>query len=89
MAIRKQKNVDVEVGDEAVAAPAEQGHTGQPVPAQADEIPDLTVRIYPVLNSKNKLRATANVYIAGAFAVQGFRIFDSRNGLFVKEPEQS
>lgn len=32
------------------------------------------------------LRATANVNIAGAFAVQGFRIFDSRNGLFVKEP---
>jgi len=89
MAVRKQKNVDIEVGHEAVMPPAEPGHEGQPVSTQASEIPDLTVRIYPVRNSKSKLRATANVNIAGAFAVQGFRIFDSRNGLFVKEPEQS
>ena len=52
-------------------------------------LPDLTVRIFPIKNSKSKLRATANVNIAGAFAVRGFRIFDSKNGLFVKEPEQS
>lgn len=52
-------------------------------------LPDLTVRIFPIRNSRSKLRATANVNIAGAFAVQGFRIFDSKNGLFVKEPEQS
>ena len=52
-------------------------------------LPDLTVRVFPISNSKSKLRATANVNIAGAFAVRGFRIFDSRNGLFVKEPEQS
>lgn len=52
-------------------------------------LPDLTVRIFPIRNSKSKLRATANVNIAGAFAVRGFRIFDSKKGLFVKEPEQS
>lgn len=60
---------------------------------QADQapppLPDLTVRIFPIKNSKSKLRATVNVNIAGAFAVQGFRIFDSKKGLFVKEPEQS
>lgn len=52
-------------------------------------LPDLTVRIFPIKNSKSKLRAPANVNIAGAFAVRGFRIFDSKKGLFVKEPEQS
>lgn len=62
-------------------APARDGQ-GTPLPA-------LTVRIFPINNSRSKLRATANVNIAGAFAVQGFRIFDSKNGLFVKEPEQS
>ncbi len=45
--------------------------------------------IFPVRNTNSKLKATANVNIAGAFAVRGFRIFDSRNGLFVKEPEQN
>ena len=49
-------------------------------------LPDLTVRVFPISSSKSKLKATANVNIAGAFAVRGFRIFDSRNGLFVKEP---
>lgn len=52
------------------------------------QIPSLTVRIYPV-NSKSKLRATATVNIAGAFAVRGFKIFDSDKGLFVKEPQQN
>ena len=31
----------------------------------------------------------ANVNIAKSFAVQGFRIYDSKNGLFVKEPQRS
>lgn len=52
------------------------------------QIPSLTVRIYPV-NSKSKLKATATVNIAGAFAVRGFKIFDSEKGLFVKEPQQN
>lgn len=52
------------------------------------QIPSLTVRIYPV-NSKSKLKATATVNIAGAFAVRGFKIFDGEKGLFVKEPQQN
>lgn len=52
------------------------------------QIPSLTVRIYPV-NSKSKLKATASVNIAGAYAVRGFKIFESEKGLFVKEPQQN
>ena len=44
-------------------------------------LPDLTVRVFPISSSKSKLKATANVNIAGAFAIQGFRIFDFKNGL--------
>lgn len=52
------------------------------------QIPSLTVRIYPV-NSRSKLKATATVNIAGAFAVRGFKIFEGEKGLFVKEPQQN
>lgn len=69
-------------------AQANAGTSPQEAPAPPP-LPDLTVRVFPISNSKSKLKATANVSIAGAFAVRGFRIFDSRNGLFVKEPEQS
>ena len=49
----------------------------------------MTVRIYPISKPRTKLLATANVNIAKSFAVQGFRIYDSKNGLFVKEPQRS
>lgn len=89
MAKRKTKqDIDIAV-DEPVPAPAAEPVTaGQPEPPVEKAVPELTVRIFPVRNPKSKLRATANVNIAGAFAVQGFRIFDSKNGLFVKEPER-
>lgn len=89
MAKRKTKqDMDIAV-DEAVQPPAaEPVAAGQPEPPMEKAIPELTVRIFPVKNARSKLRATANVNIAGAFAVQGFRIFDSKNGLFVKEPER-
>ena len=89
MAKRKQKqNIDI-TADEPVQAPAaEPVAAGQPEPSVEKAVPELTVRIFPVRNPKSKLRATANINIAGAFAVQGFRIFDSKNGLFVKEPER-
>ena len=85
MAIRKQENTAQEVGQ------AQQGNGAAPAQAEGAgrALPELTVRIFPVRNSSSKLKATANVNIAGAFAVQGFRIFDSKKGLFVKEPEQS
>ena len=85
MAIRKQEKTAQEAGQAPQsngAAPAQAEGAGRP-------LPELTVRIFPVRNTNSKLKATANVNIAGAFAVQGFRIFDSKNGLFVKEPEQS
>lgn len=89
MAKRKTKqDMDIAV-DEAVQPPAaEPVSAGQPEPPMEKAIPELTVRIFPVKNARSKLRATANVNIAGAFAIQGFRIFDSKNGLFVKEPER-
>lgn len=85
MAIRKQEKAAQQAGEAL--------QTNDTAPAQGEEqgagLPELTVRIFPVRNTNSKLKATANVNIAGAFAVRGFRIFDSRNGLFVKEPEQN
>lgn len=84
MAIRKQEKTAQEAGQAAQGnntAPAQAEGAGRP-------LPELTVRIFPVRNTNSKLKATANVNIAGTFAVQRFRIFDSKNGLFVKEPEQ-
>ena len=85
MAIRKQETTAQEAGQAPQsngAAPAQAEGAGRP-------LPELTVRIFPVRNTNSKLKATANIRIADAFAVQGFRIFDSKKGLFVKEPEQS
>ena len=73
MAKRKTKqDMDIAV-DEAVQPPAaEPVSAGQPEPPMEKAIPELTVRIFPVKNARSKLRATANVNIAGAFAIQGF-----------------
>lgn len=87
MAIRKQNNPAQEAGQNVQADGA--GNPQAPGEGQGRPLPEITVRVFPIHNSRSKLRATANVNIAGAFAVQGFRIFDSKNGLFVKEPEQS
>lgn len=46
------------------------------------------MRVYPLSNPKTKLLATASITIAGSFAVKGFRIYDSKNGLFIKDPER-
>lgn len=85
MATRKQEKAAPQAGEAL--------QTNDTAPAQGEEqgagLPELTVRIFPARNINSKLKATANVNIAGAFAVRGFRIFDSKNGLFVKEPEQS
>lgn len=90
MATRKKKqDIDIMVDEQAQAPAAEPFAAGQPEPPVEKALPELTVRVFPVKNARSKLRATANVNIAGAFAVQGFRIFDSKNGLFVKEPERA
>ena len=48
MATRKKSNIDIHVGEEVAAAAAEPGAAGQPVSQAANEIPDLTVRIFPI-----------------------------------------
>ena len=90
MATRKEP-IDIaynEPQQEAVSGSAE---SNGPYESQdpADWVPPMTVRIYPISRPRSKLLATANVNIAKSFAVQGFRIYDSKNGLFVKEPQRS
>ena len=90
MATRKEP-IDIaynEPQQEAVSGSAE---SNGPYESQdpAEWVPPMTVRIYPISKPRTKLLATANVNIAKSFAVQGFRIYDSKNGLFVKEPPVS
>ena len=90
MATRKE-NIDIaynEPQQEDVSGAVE---PNSPYESQnpADWVPPMTVRIYPISKPRNKLLATASVNIAKSFAVQGFRIYDSKNGLFVKEPQRS
>ena len=55
----------------------------------SDWVPPMTVRIYPISQAqKQTAGAAASVNIAKSFAVQGFRIYNSKNGLFVKDPER-
>lgn len=88
MAERKQ-HTGIQPEQEAPQQAPASSEAGPQAEQAPPPLPDLTVRIFPIKNSKSKLRATANIRIAGAFAVQGFRIFDSKKGLFVKEPEQT
>lgn len=82
MATKKQ-TIDTENNEELRTAPA--AEEGQD---PASWVPPFTVRVYPLSNPKTKLLATASITIAGSFAVKGFRIYDSKNGLFVKDPER-
>lgn len=82
MATRKEK-IDIENEEQLSSAPAAE-ESQDP----ASWVPPFTVRVYPLSNPKTKLLATASITIAGSFAVKGFRIYDSKNGLFVKDPER-
>ncbi len=82
MATRKEK-IDIENEEQLSSAPA--AEEGQD---PASWVPPFTVRVYPLSNPKTKLLATASITVAGSFAVKGFRIYDSKNGLFVKDPER-
>ena len=82
MATRKEK-IDIENEEQLSSAPAVE-ESQDP----ASWVPPFTVRVYPLSNPKTKLLATASITIAGSFAVKGFRIYDSKNGLFVKDPER-
>ena len=82
MATRKEK-IDIENEEQLSSAPAAE-ESQDP----ASWVPPFTVRVYPLSNPKTKLLATASINIADSFAVKGFRIYDSKNGLFVKDPER-
>ena len=82
MATRKEK-IDIENEEQLSSAPA--AEEGQD---PASWVPPFTVRVYPLSNPKTKLLATASITIADSFVVKGFRIYDSKNGLFVKDPER-
>ena len=82
MATRKEK-IDIENEEQLSSAPAAE-ESQDP----ASWVPPFTVRVYPLSNPKTKLLATASITIAGSFAVKGFRIYDSKIGLFVKDPER-
>lgn len=82
MATRKKK-IDIENEEQLSSAPAAE-ESQDP----ASWVPPFTVRVYPLSNPKTKLLATASITIAGSFAVKGFRIYDSKNGLFIKDPER-
>ena len=57
--------------------------------ATAPQIPTINVRVFPIRDPKTKHTANASVDIGGVFAVRGFKIFESKNGPFVKEPSIS
>ena len=83
----KKENFDIEYDDpQQEPAGSNSPHESQD---PSDWVPPMTVRIYPISKPRNKLLATASVNIAKSFAVQGFRIYDSKNGLFVKKPQRS
>ena len=86
MATRKE-TIDIEYDEPQQETAESNGPYDSPDPS--DWVPPMTVRIYPISRPRSKLLATASVNIAKSFAVQGFRIYDSKNGLFVKEPQRS
>ena len=90
MATRKE-NIDIEYDEpqQEVVSGAVESNGPYESQDRADWVPPMTVRIYPISKPRTKLLATASVNIAKSFAVQGFRIYDSKNGLFVKEPQRS
>lgn len=86
MATRKE-TIDIEYDEPQQETAESNGPYDSPDPS--DWVPPMTVRIYPISKPRTKLLATSSVNIAKSFAVQGFRIYDSKNGLFVKEPQRS
>ena len=51
--------------------------------------PGISAKIDRLLNSDGNIRAYASVNIAGAVAIHGLRVMDSRKGLFVSMPQES
>ena len=89
MATRKE-NLDLEYDgfQQETASDAAESNSPYEPPDPSDWAPPMTVRIFPLSKPRSKLMATASITIANSFAVKGFRIYDSKNGLFVKDPER-
>ena len=89
MATRKE-NLDLEYDgfQQETASDAAESNSPYESPNPSDWVPPMTVRIFPISKPRSKLLATASITIANSFAVKGFRIYDSKNGLFVKDPER-
>ena len=51
--------------------------------------PGISAKIDRLVNSDGNTRAYASVNIAGAVAIHGLRVMDSRNGIFVSMPQES
>ena len=51
--------------------------------------PHISAKIDKLLNSDGNTRAYASVNIAGAVAIHGLRVIDSRKGVFVSMPTRS
>lgn len=51
--------------------------------------PRITAKIDRVINDEGNTRAYASVNVAGAVAIHGLRVMDSRKGLFVSMPTRS
>lgn len=51
--------------------------------------PHISAKIDKLLNSEGNTRAYASVNIAGAVAIHGLRVIDSRKGVFVSMPTRS
>lgn len=50
------------------------------------EIPHLNVRINKIYTDESNIKAYASLIIGGIFVVHGFRVVNSKNGLFVVMP---
>lgn len=55
--------------------------------AQGSQKLDISVKVYPVQDSKNLL-ANASVTIGGCFAIRGVRVMNSEKGAFVSMPQR-
>lgn len=55
---------------------------------KTDTLLETTVKITPAGNGQGKLRAVAQVNLAGQMLIRGFRVYEGENGLFVREPQQ-
>ena len=53
------------------------------------QTPVVTARIDRMIDDDSKLKAFASVNVAGAVAIHGIHVMDSRKGLFVSMPSRS